>query len=166
MAACKSPQKNFLHGDYSDLSRANPTDIAVSKVTGDGLPTEVSLKDLRDELRTQLLDHRYSPLAYEFVDASANSKTGEVRLDLVIRKFDIQKYDISKSMRVAGEFLFRGPGEGGTDKVLASVNSDQIIDLSDQFRQGTALNDAVRIAGRRFIAISLQGLPDRKIDSR
>jgi hypothetical protein len=165
LGACQTPQKSFVHGDWSEFARVNPNDVAVSKVKGEDVPSEVSLTELRDSLRTFLLDHRYSPLSFAYVDASTGSKVGDVRVDLVIKKFDVQRYEMSRTMRVAGEFIFR-TGEGSSEKVLAPITSDQVIDLSDSYRLGVSQTDAIRTAGRKFIEVSLSGMPDRKIDAK
>lgn len=166
VAACQAPPKNFLQGDWSALATANPTDIAVARVTGDGLPKEVKLDDVREAVREELLLRRYSPLSFQYVDASTGGKLGDARVDIVIKRFETQRYEMNRSMRVIGEFLFRATTEGGADRLLANVNCDQVIDLSDESRQGVSLQDATRWASRKFVGIALQGMPDRRVDSK
>lgn len=165
-SACQAAPKNFATSDWSEFARVNPNDIAVSPVTGIDLPREVRLDRLRDDLRDELLSHKYSPLSYAYVDAAGQRRPGDVRVDLVVKRFDVQRYTMARSMRVVGEFLFRETGDGGSDRVIAAVQSDQTIDLADEVRRGASLDEAVRIAGARFVGISLAGMPVRNVDGR
>jgi hypothetical protein len=167
---CHTPVKNFTQGEWTEFVRVNPNDIAVSPVTGLQLPKEVRLDQLREDLRTELLNHKYAPVAFSYVDAGAGSGTSkaaaDVRVDLIVKRFEVQRYEMSRSMRIVGEFLFREAREGAAERSLATVNSDQTIDLGDEHRRGASLDEAVRVAGRRFIEISLAGMPDRNVDAK
>jgi hypothetical protein len=165
LSGCQAPPKNFTQGDWSQFVQANPNDIAVSKVTGEGLPADVRLDLLREALRDELLGHKYSPMSFDYVDASSGSKAGDVRADLVIKKFDYKKYEMSRSMRIVGDFYFRENKEG-SDRLLANVASDQTIDLADEARRGAGTDEAIRIAIKRFVSTSLAGMPERRIDAR
>lgn len=181
LQGCKAQgPKNLVHADWSALEALNPTDVAVVPVQKVGLPPELDVLWLREAMRDQLLNHRYSPLAFSFVDsgspitvrtgiANADGSGGmvsggrAVRLTLVLKEFETRRYDMSKSIRVVGDFQF---SEADTDRLIATVNSDQTIDLEDVARNGGSLNDAIRIASRRFVTNSLAGMPDRAVDGR
>ncbi|MFN0207430.1 MAG: hypothetical protein ACKVS6_14085 [Planctomycetota bacterium] len=179
---CSSgPRKNYLHSDWSAFEALNPTDIVISRVIGEGVSKEVDLDIMRDAVRDQLLNHRYSPLAFEFTDrgssvapANASSATpgaaaegndtktpGAVaKLKLVIKEFDFRKYEISKTIHIVGEYQFT---DGSNDRMLATVVSDQHVDVSDDYRRGATMETAIRTASQRFAEISLRAMPDRHV---
>jgi len=176
-----SPRKNYLHSEWSAFEALNPTDIVISRVRGEGVSKEVDLDILREAVRDQLLNHRYSPLSFEFTDrgssvtpASASAaapgapadgndtKTpGAVaKLKLIIKEFDFRKYDITKTIHIVGEYQFT---DGSNDRMLATVVSDQHVDVSDDFRRGATAETAIRTASQRFAEISLRAMPDRHV---
>src|SRR5262245_8854388 len=70
---CKAPaRKNFMSGEWAAFSEMNPTDIVVLPVRAEGVAKEIRFESMRDALRDQMLAHRYSPLAFEYVDSHAN----------------------------------------------------------------------------------------------
>ncbi|MBI3820131.1 MAG: hypothetical protein HY286_15665 [Planctomycetes bacterium] len=184
IAGCKAaPPKDFLHSEWTEFESVNPTDIVVLPVQGSEISMDVHLDDVRETAQLQLRNHRYSTLDSNFIDAgspvapvavnaglttthgdSAGPGFGAVaKLQIVIKEFDHLRYEISRSMHVVGEFRFH---QVGTDKLLASVNSDQFIDLSDAERRGSTKDEVIRLATSRFIERSLRLMPDRRIDSK
>lgn len=181
IGACKGAgPKNYLHSEWSEFTAANPTDIVVLRVQGVSLPAEVHLEDVREAAQTELRNHRYSTLDANFVDAgyparlaatNAGVKTthgesvapafGAVsQLQIVIKEFDHLRYDVARVMHVVGEFQFHD--ESGK-RLLATVNSDQMVDLSDEAQRGVGRTDAIREAARRFVQITLRSMPERTV---
>lgn len=183
-ASCKAvPPRNFLHAEWSEFAAVNPTDIVVMRVQGVAIPPEVNLADVREAAESQLRNHRYSTLDAGFVDSgnplkpvamnagvttthgdAVGPKFGAVsRLQIVIKDFDFRRYEISRDMRVVGEFQFH---EVGTDRLLATVNSDQVVDLQEETRLGLGTTDAMRAACRKFVEATLRAMPDRRVESQ
>jgi hypothetical protein len=180
-AGCKaSGPKNFLSSQWDAFETLNPTDIVVARVTGPGLSTDVDFDALREAVHDQLLNHRYSPLSFDYVDSGksvlpasaapatagaaeadhAKAPGAVARVRLVMKEFDFRRYDIRNSMKLVGEFQFL---DAAGDRVLATVVSDQDIDLGEEARNGADLKSAMRAASRKFVEISLRSMPDRRV---
>lgn len=169
--ACRStlPKEN-LQAEWDSLVGVNPTDIAVSAVPSDGLPKELRPSILREAMRDAMLVHRYSPLAFEYVDGGqaleasngrADAGPPVVRLDLAITAFESAGYTFSNRIRVAGKFLFT---DTRTSQTLATVHADIPVDLSTEYRRQVPLDEAVRIAARQFVLTALEPMPLRRIE--
>jgi hypothetical protein len=175
---CKAPpRKSTVFADWSRLEAVNPTDVAISKIDPAMLPRELRPEVLRDAIKEQVVAHRYSPLSFEYLDrggaveamagAGANGErsagAGTVaRLDLVVKKFDLARYAISNQVHAVGDFYLRSAGDGET---LATVQVDQVFDLSAEGRRNASLEEVARTAARRFVFAALEPMPMRRVDS-
>ncbi len=169
-AGCSAPPpKNTLDAEWAALEALNPTDVAISAVSADGLPRELRPEVLREAMREQCLSHRFAPIAFEYVDAGhpleasaggAGASGAAVRLDLAIRSFESDRYSITEKIRVIGQFLFTDAATGNT---VATVSSDLTIDLAAEARRGASFDEVVRAAARQFVARSLEPMPSRRV---
>lgn len=174
IAACKSATpKSFLHAEWSTFQAVNPTEIAIVRVDPAKLPSELRPEVLRDAIREQVLAHRYSPISFDYIDrgnplpASASKSDAPapppvVKLELFITSFDASRYDTSNAILITGDFLFT---DTSNQTLLASVKSEQRIDLSAEARRNVSKSEAVRTAARRFVDSALAPMPVRRVEA-